>query len=396
MEVHLVDATYELFRAHFSPRPPVLGRDGEVLSGGRQRPRRAAVLPPPRAGRHARRLRHGPRHRVVPQRPLPGLQDRQPGMPPELLAQFPIAEAAIEALGVVLWSMVEFEADDAIAAAAERFAADPRVERILICTPDKDMAQLRRAASGSCSGTAAGSTIYDDAGRAGEVGRRRPRASRTAWPSSGDAADGFPGCPAGATSRASAVLARYGHLEAHPRQRLRRGTCPGSASAVALAATLRDRMDEALLYRDLARLRTTRRRRPDPAAGRRRARAGSAPTARAGRRSATSGASTGLRDRPHRWLGEARTPGQEPPRARDGLEPFAGSPDSRRMLRVVGRRRRDDPERLGSPCRRRTRARRPRWSRSRPPRSAISPAAATSHADMPPVWTNASNRPFAT
>ena len=63
-------------------------------------------------------------------------------MPPELLAQFPIAEAAVEALGIVLWPMVEFEADDAIAAAAWRFAEDRRVEKILVCTPDKDMAQL--------------------------------------------------------------------------------------------------------------------------------------------------------------------------------------------------------------------------------------------------------------
>ena len=63
-------------------------------------------------------------------------------MPPELLAQFPIAEDAIEALGLVVWPMVEFEADDAIAAACVRFAADPRVEQVLVCTPDKDMAQL--------------------------------------------------------------------------------------------------------------------------------------------------------------------------------------------------------------------------------------------------------------
>ena len=143
-------------------------------------------------------------------------------MPPELLAQFPIAEQAIEALGVTLWPMVEFEADDAIAAAAERFAADPAVERILICTPDKDMAQLRAWTSGSSSGTAGArrSTTTQASGRSGAS---HPSSVPDRLALVGDAADGFPGLPGWGDKGASAVLARYGHLEEIPRQRLRVG-----------------------------------------------------------------------------------------------------------------------------------------------------------------------------
>ena len=140
--VHLVDATYELFRAHFAPRPPVLGRDGIPLSGVSGLCDQLLFLLREQGATHVGcatdRVIESLRNDLYP-----GYKSSA-GMPPELLAQFPIAEAAIEALGLVLWPMVEFEADDAIAAAAVRFGADPRVERILICTPDKDMAQLVR------------------------------------------------------------------------------------------------------------------------------------------------------------------------------------------------------------------------------------------------------------
>ena len=150
--------------------------------------------------------------------------------------------------------MVEFEADDAIAAAAERFGADPRVERILICTPDKDMAQCVRD-DRIVLWDRRRDTIYDEDG---------VRAKWGVGPSSvadrlalvGDAADGFPGLPGWGDKSASAVLARYGTLEAIPRQRRGLGR-PGLCSPVGLAATLRDQMADALLFRDLARLRTT-------------------------------------------------------------------------------------------------------------------------------------------
>jgi 5'-3' exonuclease len=251
MEVHLVDATYELFRAHFSPRPPVLGKDGQVLSGVSGLVEQLCYLLREQGGTHVGcatdRVIESFRNDLYP-----GYKTSA-GMPPELLAQFPIAEQAIEALGVTLWPMVEFEADDAIAAAAERFAADPAVERILICTPDKDMAQLvqderivlwdRRR-----------DTIYDDAGVRAKWGVA-PESVPDRLALVGDAADGFPGLPGWGDKGASAVLARYGHLEDIPANGSE-WDVRGLRGAVTLAATLRDHWQDALLYRDLARLRT--------------------------------------------------------------------------------------------------------------------------------------------
>ena len=173
-------------------------------------------------------------------------------MPPELLSQFPIAERAIEALGLTLWSMLEFEADDAIAAAVARFGDSPEVSRILVCTPDKDLAQCvvgkrivlwdRRRR-----------IIYDDAGVRAKWGVAP--ASIPDWLALvGDAADGFPGLPGWGAKSAAAVLARFGSLEAIPAN-------PASwklpvRGAEVLAATLRERMPEVLLYRTLARLRS--------------------------------------------------------------------------------------------------------------------------------------------
>src|SRR6187399_1942414 len=128
MEIHLVDATYELFRAHFSPRPPVLGRDGQVLSGVSGLVEQLCYLLREQGGTHVGcatdRVIRSFRNDLYP-----GYKT-EAGMDPDLLAQFPVAEAAMEALGVVVWSMLEWEADDAIGAAAELYAADPRVERI--------------------------------------------------------------------------------------------------------------------------------------------------------------------------------------------------------------------------------------------------------------------------
>jgi 5'-3' exonuclease len=250
MQVHLVDATYELFRAHFSPRPPVRGRDGVILSGVSGLVEQLLFLLREQGATHV-----GCAHdRVIESFRndlYPGYKTGE-GVDPELLAQFPIAEEAIEALGLVLWPMVEFEADDAIAAAANRFAADDRVERILICTPDKDMAQCVRDER-VVLWDRRRDVIYGDAGvREKWGGAPSSVADRLALV--GDAADGFPGLPGWGDRSASVVLARYGTLEAIP---------PESGAwdvavrgAPALAATLRERMADALLFRDLARLRT--------------------------------------------------------------------------------------------------------------------------------------------
>jgi 5'-3' exonuclease len=254
MDLHLVDATYELFRAHFAPRPPVLGRGGIPLSGVSGLVEQLLYLLREEGATHlgcaTDRVIESFRNDL-----FPGYKSSA-GMPPELLAQFPIAEAAVEALGIVLWPMVEFEADDAIAAAAVRFAGDARVERILVCTPDKDMAQLvtdqrivlwdRRR-----------NLVYDDAGVRAKWG-----VSPTSIPDYlavvGDSSDGYPGLPGWGAKSAAAVLARYGSLEAVPRQ-ASAWEVPGvgGTRAVALAANLAAHWDEAMLYRDLARLRTT-------------------------------------------------------------------------------------------------------------------------------------------
>jgi len=174
------------------------------------------------------------------------------GMPPELLSQFPIAERAIEALGLRLWSMLEFEADDAIAAAVARFGDAPEVERILVCTPDKDLAQCVRGQH-IVLWDRRRRIIYDEAGVRAKWGVA-PGSIPDWLALVGDAADGYPGLPGWGAKSAAAVLARFGSLEAIPAD-------PADwrlpvRSADALAATLRERFAEVLLYRTLARLRS--------------------------------------------------------------------------------------------------------------------------------------------
>jgi 5'-3' exonuclease len=176
------------------------------------------------------------------------------GMPPELLLQFPIAEQAISALGLVLWPMVEFEADDAIAAACVRFAADPAVEQVLICTPDKDMAQLVRGDRIVLLDRRRRIT-YDEPAVMEKWGV--PPTAIPDWLALvGDSSDGYPGLPGWGAKSAAAVLARYGSLEAIP-PKASAWDVRSLRGAPVLAQTLRERWDEVLLYRSLARLRTT-------------------------------------------------------------------------------------------------------------------------------------------
>jgi 5'-3' exonuclease len=253
VQLHLVDATYELFRAHYAPRPPVLGRDGIVLSGVSGLCDQLLYLLREEGATHVGcatdRVIESFRNDL-----FPGYKSSA-GMPPELLAQFPIAEAAVEALGIVLWPMVEFEADDAIAAAAVRFEDDTVVEKILICTPDKDMAQLVRDERVVLWDRRRGLT-YDDAGVKAKWGV--PPASIPDWLAVvGDSSDGYPGIPGWGAKGAAAVLTRYGHLDDVP-ERASAWEVSGvtGGRAMTLAASLRDHWDEAMLYRDLARLRT--------------------------------------------------------------------------------------------------------------------------------------------
>jgi 5'-3' exonuclease len=251
VQLHLVDATYELFRAHYAPRPDVRGRDGIVLSGVSGLCDQLLYLLRDEGATHVGcatdRVIESFRNDL-----FPGYKSSA-GMPRELLAQFPIAEAAIEALGLVLWPMVEWEADDAIAAAAVRFAGDPSVERILVCTPDKDMAQLVEDARVVLWDRRRG-LIYDDAGVRAKWGVA-PRSIPDWLALVGDSSDGFPGLPGWGAKSAAAVLAVYGSLEAIP-PKASHWEVPSLRGAPVLAATLRDHWDEAMLYRSLAQLRT--------------------------------------------------------------------------------------------------------------------------------------------
>ncbi|MHB8459304.1 MAG: 5'-3' exonuclease [Candidatus Limnocylindrales bacterium] len=251
MDLHLVDATYELFRAHFAPRPPVRGRDGVVLSGVSGLVEQLLHLLRDEGATHVGcatdRVIRSFRNELYP------AYKTEAGVPPELLAQFPIAERAIEALGLVLWPMVELEADDALATAAIRWIDDPTVGRIVICSVDKDLAQCVRDDRVVLWDRRRGIT-YDRAGVEAKWGVS-PSAIPDYLALVGDAADGYPGLPGWGTRSASAVLARYGALDAIPPRASEWDVPGGVRGAVTLAAVLVERAAEARLYRQLARLR---------------------------------------------------------------------------------------------------------------------------------------------
>ncbi|MBI2781517.1 MAG: flap endonuclease [Chloroflexi bacterium] len=252
MRVHLVDATYELFRAHYAPRPPTLAADGTNLSGVAGLIDQLLYLLREEGATHVGcatdRVIESFRNDM-----FPGYKSSA-GMPPELLRQFPIAEEAIAALGLVLWPMVEFEADDAIAAACVRFADDASVDQVLICTPDKDMAQLVRDEHVVLLDRRRRIT-YDEPAVMEKWGV--PPTAIPDWLALvGDSSDGYPGLPGWGAKSAAAVLSRYGSLEGIP-PKASAWDVRSLRGAPVLAQTLRERWDEVLLYRSLARLRTT-------------------------------------------------------------------------------------------------------------------------------------------
>ena len=252
MDLHLVDATYELFRAYYAPRPPVLSPDGRNLSGVSGLVEQLLYLLRDQGATHVAcatdQVIESFRNDLYP-----GYKSSL-GMPPDLLAQFPLAERAIEALGIPLWAMVEWEADDALAAAADLFAAAPEVRRVVICSVDKDLAQCVRG-SGVVLWDRRRNLLYDADGVRAKWGVD-PESIPDYLALVGDSSDGYPGIPGFGPKTAAALLARYRHLEDVPV----RGSAwdlPGLRGAVPLGRTLVERLGEALLYRDLARLRTT-------------------------------------------------------------------------------------------------------------------------------------------
>ena len=251
MRIHLVDATYELFRAHYAPRPPVLGTGGRPLSGVAGLVEQLLYLLRDQGATHVGcatdRVIRSFRNDLYP-----GYKT-EAGMPPELLAQFPLAERAIEALGLVLWPMVAFEADDALAAAAARWADAPGVERVVICSVDKDLAQCVHGDRVVLWDRRRDIT-YDESGVRAKWGVP-PSAIADYLALVGDASDGYPGIPGWGAKSAAAVLARWGSLDDVP-ARASAWDVPSLRGGVTLATALAQRREEVELYRTLARLRT--------------------------------------------------------------------------------------------------------------------------------------------
>jgi 5'-3' exonuclease len=174
------------------------------------------------------------------------------GIDPVLWAQFPLLEAALVDAGIVLWPMVEFEADDALAAGAAIAGNDPRVDRVYICTPDKDLAQSVRGTR-IVQLNRRTKQIFDEAGIVEKFGVM-PASIPDYLALVGDAADGFPGLPGWGAKSAAAVLAKHGHIEAIPADP--RAWHVNVSSPAKLAATLQRDYDLAILFRTLATLRT--------------------------------------------------------------------------------------------------------------------------------------------
>ena len=247
LEVYLIDGTYELFR-HYYAVPSARERDGREV--GAVRGVLTSVLGMINGGAKyvgvaTDHVIESFRNRLWPE------YKTGAGIDPDLFAQFPLLEEGLMALGVATWPMIEFEADDALAAAADAAARDPRVERVIICTPDKDLAQCVRGTR-IVQMDRRTRTIRDEAGIVAKFGV--PPASIPDYLALvGDNADGFPGLQGWGAKSTAAVLAKYGHLESIPADWRTWGvnaTRPG-----ALAQTLERERDRAFLFRDLATLR---------------------------------------------------------------------------------------------------------------------------------------------
>jgi 5'-3' exonuclease len=248
VEVHLIDGTYELFR-HYYALPSARDQDGREIAAVRGVLR--SVLGMIKDG--ATHIGVATDHVIESFRNdlWPGYKTGD-GIEPELLAQFPLLEEILSAAGIVVWPMVQFEADDALAAAAATLYRDPRVERVIICTPDKDLAQCVRGERVVQLNRRTRATL-DEAGVIRKFGVS-PESIPDYLALVGDAADGYPGLPGWGAKSTAAILAKFGHIETIPTDSGEWAVNVGSASS--LAATLLKNRDLALLFRTLATLRT--------------------------------------------------------------------------------------------------------------------------------------------
>ena len=248
MKIHLVDGTYELFRAYFA-MPSISAPDGREVGAIRGLVQTLINL-----------LRQPDVTHVAVAFDSQILSFRNElfegyktgaETPPELLAQFPLAERAASALGLVVWPMAEFEADDALGTAAVRWQDAPGVDQIVLCSPDKDLAQVVRG-DRVVTLDRRRETIMNEAGVREKFGVS-PASIPDYLGLVGDSADGIPGIPRWGAKGTAQVLDHYGHIEAIPADAS--DWAINVRGARSLAASLADNMEAALLYRHLATLR---------------------------------------------------------------------------------------------------------------------------------------------
>lgn len=252
MKIHLIDGTYELFRNHFGA-PPKKSPDGREVGATLGLLRSLLMLLQSDGVTH---IGVAFDHVIESFRNdlYTGYKTGE-GVDPNLLAQFPLAEEAVAALGVVVWPMIEFEADDAIGTAAHQFKKTKSVEQIVIGSPDKDLAQLVSGDRIVCWDRRR-ELIIDEAGVIEKFGVA-PQSIPDWLGVVGDSADGFPGIPGWGAKSASSVLAQYKKLESIPKDAAKwkvSSISPGRAAS--LVESLSKNWEEALLFRKLATIRT--------------------------------------------------------------------------------------------------------------------------------------------
>ena len=247
MKIHLVDGTYELFRNHFGA-PPKKAPDGREVGATLGLLRSLLLLlSSPEVTHVACAFDH-----VIEsfRNDLFDGYKTGAGVDPDLMAQFSLAEEAVSALGIIVWPMVEFEADDALASAVACFKNEKSVEQIVICSPDKDLAQLVSGNHIVCWDRRR-DIIIDEAGVVEKYGVS-PTSISDWLALVGDAADGIPGIPGWGAKSSASVLAHYEHIEIIPDDSEKWEV--NVRGAARLAANLAQGRETAMLYRQLATL----------------------------------------------------------------------------------------------------------------------------------------------
>ena len=248
MKIHLVDGTYELFRSHFGA-PPKKSPDGREVGATLGLMRSLLLLlNNPEVTHVAVAFDH-----VIEsfRNKLYAGYKTGAGVDPLLMAQFALAEQAAKMLGLTVWSMVKFEADDALATAAARFKTDKSVKQIVLCSPDKDLTQIVDGKRVVCWDRRR-EILMDEAGVAEKFGVK-PESIPDYLGLVGDSADGYPGIPGWGAKSTAAVLAKFKHIEAIPKDPKKLPL--GLGRATTLIENLQNHYDDALLFRELSTLR---------------------------------------------------------------------------------------------------------------------------------------------